>query len=161
MRAKDLGILAASIIICWLPGIIGSIYTAPAITAWYAILEKPFFSPPNWLFAPAWSLLYTLMGISLYLFLSSKKTIGLRAKRIAIIVFSVQLILNLLWSILFFGFKNPGLAFVGIVFLWIFILASIILFLRASRPAAFLLIPYILWVSFAALLNYSVWVLNA
>ncbi len=149
--------LVLFILICQFAGIIGSVFTAPSIPAWYASINKPDFNPPNWIFAPAWTTLFLLMGIALYLIWEK----GIKKNRIAIYVFSAQLILNVVWSLLFFGLQNPFLAFIEIIILWIAILATIILFYRIRREAGLILIPYIVWVSFAALLNYSVWVLNA
>lgn len=151
-------ILFSSIIICQLAGIIGSIFTTPAIPTWYANINKPTFRPPNWVFAPVWTTLFLLMGIALFLVL--RKGLNKKDIKIAISVFAFQLVLNTLWSFLFFGLKSPFAAFVEIIFLWIAILASIILFFRISRPAGALLIPYILWVSFASILNFSIWRLN-
>ncbi len=149
--------LAISILICQLAGFIGSIFTAPAITSWYENLKKPAFRPPNWLFAPVWTTLFLLMGISLYLIWSkgiNKKT------QIALIAFGVQLVLNILWSVFFFGLKNPLLAFLEIIILWLAIFINIIYFYRIEKIAAILLIPYILWVSFAAFLNFLIYKLN-
>ncbi len=145
-----------SILVSFLAGAIGSIFTTPAIRDWYPTLVKPGFNPPNWLFAPAWTVLYILMGIALYLvWISSREN-----KKIAYIVFFVQLALNALWSYIFFGAHELGWAFFEIVVLWLAILGTIIAFNRILKPAAYLLIPYILWVIFAAVLNYSVWHLN-
>ena len=157
-KIGEILILFSSIIICQLAGIIGSVFTTSSIPGWYANINKPSFNPPNWVFAPVWTTLYLLMGISLYLIWRN----GLSDKnvKIAFIVFIFQLVLNALWSILFFGLQSPFLAFIEIVFLWIAILISIILFFRISRIAAYLLIPYILWVSFASVLNFSIWRLN-
>jgi tryptophan-rich sensory protein len=146
--------LFASILLCEAIGLIGSFFTFPAIGTWYAALQKPFFNPPNWLFGPVWTILFALMGISLYLVWEK----GLTKK--AIIFFGIQLILNLAWSILFFGLHSPMLAFAEIIFLWIAIAATILEFKKVSQKAAWLLIPYILWVSFAAILNFAVWALN-
>jgi tryptophan-rich sensory protein len=147
--------LISSIIICQLAGIIGSIFTVSSVSSWYATLNKPFFNPPSWVFGPVWTLLYLLMGISLYLIWNNKK----RTKK-ALLIFGIQLILNSLWSILFFGLQSPLLAFIEIIFLWSAILLSIIYFYRISKVAAYLLVPYILWVSFAAILNLSIFILN-
>jgi translocator protein len=151
-------ILFSSIIICQLAGIIGSIFTTPAIPTWYANINKPTFRPPNWVFAPVWTTLFLLMGIAL--FLIWRKGLNEKDIKIAIAVFAFQLVLNTLWSFLFFGLKSPFAAFIEIIFLWVAILASIILFFRISRLAGALLIPYILWVSFASILNFSIWRLN-
>ncbi|MEO0293701.1 MAG: TspO/MBR family protein [candidate division WOR-3 bacterium] len=144
-----------SIIICQFAGLIGSLFTTPSIPGWYANINKPSFTPPNWVFAPVWTILFLLMGISLYFILR----IGLSDKnvRIAIMVFILQLAFNILWSFLFFGLRSPFLAFVEIIFLWIAILMTIILFYSLSKVAGILLIPYILWVSFASVLNFAIW----
>lgn len=146
--------LIVCIFICQLAGIIGSIFTVSSISVWYAELEKPFFSPPNWIFAPVWLTLYTLMGLSLYLILNEKNT------KTALILFSTQLLLNAFWSILFFGFKNTFFALLEIIFLWIILLLTTINFYKTSKKAGLLLTPYILWVSFAIILNYFIWILN-
>jgi len=154
--------LAVSILICLAAGIIGSLFTMPAIAGWYATLAKPFFSPPNWAFGPVWTILYILMGTSLYLVWSKdsmKK--GVKGKALAMKVFAVQLALNVLWSILFFGLRSPVLGFAGIVALWISIAATMYLFRKIDRKAFWLLVPYIVWVSIAAALNFSVWMMNA
>jgi len=150
--------LIISLVGCQLAGIIGSFFTAPSISTWYAVLEKPFFVPPNWLFAPAWILLYFLMGISAYLIWIR----GFEKKEVreALMFFTLQLILNTIWSVLFFGLLSPLWGFVEIIFLWLAILFTILKFYPLSRKAAYLLIPYILWVSFAALLNFSILMLN-
>lgn len=150
--------LSASIILCLLAGFIGSFFTASSISSWYSTLAKPFFNPPNYLFGPVWTLLYILMGISLYIIWTKKS--NPKQKKFAIYLFAIQLILNTLWSILFFGLQNPLLAFIEIIFLWAAILLTIINFKKISKPAAYLLIPYILWVSFAAILNFSLYYLN-
>ena len=139
-------------------GLIGSIFTSDAIPTWYAGLTKPEFNPPNWLFAPVWTTLYILMSISLYLVWVSEG--GKRLKRAAIWFFFFQLILNTLWSVLFFGFKNPLLAFIEILMLWLSIGMTILLFQRFSRVAAQLLLPYLVWVTFAAVLNGAIMLLN-
>jgi tryptophan-rich sensory protein len=154
----NLAKFAASIVICFLAAAFGSVFTYPSITTWYTSLNKPFFTPPNWLFGPAWTVLYTLMAISLYLVWMK----GLENKEVkqAIYIFGIQLFLNALWSLLFFGLQSPFYGFLGIVPLWIAILLTIWKFWRIDRNAGLLLVPYILWVSFAATLNLSVWLLN-
>ena len=150
--------LIAAILVCEFVGILGSVFTIPSITTWYAALQKPSFSPPNWLFGPVWVLLYALMGISAYLIWDK----GIRKKGVktSLKLFSLQLILNFMWSILFFGLKSPLLGLIEIALLWIAILATIMKFARLSKEAAVLMVPYILWVSFAAVLNLYVWMLN-
>ena len=149
--------LLVSIITCQLAGAIGSIFTFSAIPNWYSTINKPFFNPPNWLFGPVWTLLYLFMGIALYLILITKKT---AKRKTALIVFFTQLGLNSLWSIIFFGLHSPGFAFIEIIFLLIFIVLSILKFLPISKKAAYLLVPYLLWVSFASILNFSIFLLN-
>lgn len=155
---KNIIKLIISIVICQLAGIVGSLFTVPSIPSWYASLNKPEFNPPNWIFSPVWITLFLLMGISLYIIWSSKTKISY--KKTAFIFFGVQLLLNTLWSIIFFGFQAPFYAFIEIILLWFSILITIIVFYRISRPAAYLLVPYILWVSFAAVLNFFIFILN-
>ena len=150
--------LVVSILVCQGAGVVGSLFTSPAIASWYATLEKPSFNPPNWIFAPVWTLLFLLMGIALYFVWNSE--IESNKKRIAILIFAVQLVLNIFWSILFFGLQSPLYAFIEIIILWLAILLTIISFYKISKPAAELLLPYILWVSFAAVLNFSILILN-
>lgn len=149
--------LIASIIICQLAGLIGAVFTTPSISGWYAGLNKPFFNPPNWLFGPVWTLLYLLMGISLYLVWNQKK--GVKTKT-ALIIFAIQLGLNVLWSVIFFGLHSPLVAFLEIIVLWLFIILTIIKFFPISKISAYLLIPYLLWVSFASFLNFFIAKLN-
>lgn len=162
-RKKRAWILIVSVFVCQLAGIVGSLFTAPAISTWYAGLIKPWFTPPGWLFGPVWITLYTLMGISLFLVLDRRPLIALgfkKKKEDAIQIFGIQLILNAIWSILFFGLRNPGIAFAEIVLLWAAILVTIVKFRKISRKAAWIMVPYIVWVSIAAALNLAVWVLN-
>lgn len=149
-------LLLLAILLPFAAAALGSYFTTPAIPGWYASLNKPFFSPPNWLFGPVWTALYLMMAISLYL-VWSKAGINFKKPQIA---FYLQLILNALWSIVFFGLTSPGGALVIIVFLWLLILYCILEFRKISPTASWLLVPYILWVSFASLLNFSIWYLN-
>ena len=150
--------LVISIVACQCAGLIGSAFTTPAIPTWYATLEKPAFTPPNWLFAPAWVTLYLLMGISASLVWRR----GLEDTRIrtALITFLVQLVLNALWSVVFFGLESPLYGVIVIVVLWIAIILTIVKFFRISTLAGALLLPYIGWVTFAATLNVSILILN-
>jgi tryptophan-rich sensory protein len=141
-----------------LAGLLGSLFTTPAIPTWYQTLNKPSFTPPSWLFAPVWIGLYLLMGISLFL-VWKKREQDLRVNE-ALMIFFIQLILNAFWSIAFFGLRSPLLGLVDIIFLWMGILLTIQKFFKISRNGALLLLPYLLWMSFAALLNFSLWVLN-
>lgn len=149
--------LAACIFACLLAGILGSLFTATGGGTWYSSITKPGFTPPNWVFGPAWTILYIMMGVSLYLLLEAR---GPGHKKAALAFFSIQLLLNLLWSVLFFGLNSPSLALLEIVFLWIAIAATIFFAWPVSRNSALLLIPYLLWVSFAAFLNFSIFMLN-
>jgi len=158
MSIRDILKLVVSIVACLAAGAIGSVFTRSAIPTWYATLEKPFFTPPNWLFAPAWTLLYILMGIAA--FLVWRKGLKNRGVRIALIVFLIQLVLNALWSVVFFGLESPLYGLIVISILWIAILVTIIKFFRISRVASVLMWPYLLWVTFAAGLNASIWLLN-
>ncbi len=141
-----------------LAGIIGSVFTISAIPNWYAGLVKPALNPPAWVFGPAWTTLYALMGIAAFLIWR----MGWERKEVkmALGVFGTQLFLNAIWSIIFFGLQNPGWALVDIVLLWLAIVWTMVVFYKISRPAAYLLVPYLLWVSFASYLNYSIWMLN-
>lgn len=148
----------ASIAVCLLAAVIGSAFTTPAIPTWYAALLKPALNPPAWVFGPVWTVLYILIGIALYLVWSrgwSQKNV-----QVAMTIFAVQLVLNVLWSYLFFGLQSPFFALIEIVLLWIAIFMTLGAFYRVSVPAALLLLPYLLWVSFAAYLNYGIYILN-
>jgi len=181
MKYNNLLKLFVCIIICELAGSIGAIFTTPAIGSWYATLNKPSFNPPNWIFGPVWTTLFVLMGVSLYLVwskkwvvlneigskkaikinsLSKKFLLGKWQKVNIIIIFSTQLFLNIVWSVIFFGAQSPAVAFFELIMLWFAILFTIINFYRVSKAAALLLLPYILWVSFAGILNYFIWILN-
>ena len=138
----------------FLASAIGGLFTASSVSTWYVELNKPVFNPPSWIFGPVWTLLYLLIGISLYLVWIKKDDVR------AFFVFGIQLFLNALWSILFFGLKLPLYAFIEIILLWIAILMTIIYFYRINKTSAYLLVPYILWVSFAAVLNFSIFILN-
>lgn len=139
-------------------GFIGSVFTTPAIATWYVSLHKPQLAPPNWVFAPVWTMLFALMGVAAFLVWSR----GLKRHEVkmALTVYLFQLLLNVVWSIIFFGLHNPGAALLEIILLWLVIVATIIAFTKISKPAAWLLVPYLLWVSLAAYLNYWLWLLN-
>ena len=137
MELKDIGKLILFIVICQMAGIIGSFFTFDAIPGWYATLMKPDFSPPNWVFGPVWTTLYAMMGIAAYLIYRKREELA----QPALMVFGGQLALNSLWSIIFFGLQSPGLALICII-------------------ALLLMVPYLMWVSFATILNHQIWVLN-
>jgi len=150
--------LILAILICQSAGIVGSIFTSPSIQTWYTTLQLPSFAPPGWFIGIVWIILYTLMGISLYLVWNK----GLRNKRVknSLSLFGLQLILNAVWSFLFFGLRSPLLGLIEIVFLWVFIGLTILKFYKISKTAGVLLIPYIAWVSVALVLNFYIWILN-
>jgi tryptophan-rich sensory protein len=155
-RAVGLGIFA-------LGGWFALVFTAAAMGGvfmpgeWYAQLQKPEWNPPNWIFGPVWMLLYCLMAVAAWLVWRRG---GFRVQRLHLTLFLVQLALNAAWSPLFFGLKNPGLAFANIALLWLAILATLVAFWKARRSAAALLVPYLCWVSFATALNLALWRLN-
>jgi benzodiazapine receptor len=158
MKLGKIAKLVAFILLCEFAGIVGSFFTTPSIGTWYATLQKPWFTPPNWLFGPVWITLYFLMGVSLYLVW--EKGIKKKDVKVALYIFGIQLVLNVFWSILFFGLQSPLYGFVEIVVLWTVIAITIFKFYKVSKKAAILLMPYIAWVTIAATLNYYVLVLN-
>ncbi len=147
-----------AVVVCFGIGSLSGIATSNGLSEWYATIRKPSFNPPNWLFAPVWTVLYTMMGVAAALVWH--KGLETQGVKVALIVFAIQLILNALWSILFFGMQNPALAFFEILVLWFSILVCIFSFMKVHKTAGYLLIPYILWVSFAAFLNFTIWQLN-
>ncbi len=149
--------LAVAVIVCYGAALLGNLATMPQLPTWYANIEKPTWTPPDWLFGPVWSLLYAMMAVAVWLIW---RKAGWRAGKKPLIWFGCQLALNSFWSILFFGIHSPGWAFVDILFLWLAILMSIRTFWPLSRLAAALLIPYFLWVSFASVLNATIWQMN-
>lgn len=139
-------------------GLLGTPFTISAIPSWYNSLNKPFISPPNYVFGPVWTILYMLMGISAFLVWQK----GIKKEKIknALKIFVLQLVLNFIWSILFFGLRSPLLGLIDILFLWVLIIVTIFRFHGISKPAAYLLVPYLLWVSFATILNFSILIYN-
>jgi tryptophan-rich sensory protein len=137
---------------------LGSVFTAPAIGTWYAGLVKPSFNPPNWLFGPVWISLYFIMGVSAYLVW--RNGLEKREARTAMFAFLIQLLLNAAWTPVFFGLRHPEAALAVIIALWLAILATVLSFRKVSVLAALLLIPYLAWVSFAAVLNAAIAYLN-
>jgi translocator protein len=150
--------LVLSILIPLLVGAVSSFFTAAGVNGWYVTAQKPSFNPPNWIFAPVWTTLYILMGIAMYIVWMAK--VNTTIKKTAIALFVLQLSLNFLWSFIFFKMQQPGWAFAEIVAMWIAILLTIIWFGKISSTAAWLLVPYICWVSFATVLNYYIWQLK-
>lgn len=153
VKIKSWPKLIFSIILSQSAGLIGTFFTIQSIPTWYATLEKPFFNPPNYIFGPVWTILYTLIGISLYLILTHKKKGSLK-------LFWFHLLLNALWSPIFFGLKNLGLALFVIIVMDVSLVLIIKNFYKVNKWAAYLLIPYLLWISFASILNFSIWQLN-
>jgi translocator protein len=155
---KEIPKLILSILIVFVAGSIGTLATTSELTTWYAALTKPSWTPPNWAFGPIWTTLYILMGIAL--FLVWKKGLDRKDVKFAILIFAVQLFLNILWSLVFFGMHSIFGGLILILILWIAIFANIIAFYVISKPAGLLLIPYLIWVSIASYLNYTVYLLN-
>lgn len=154
---KNIIKLIISILIPLLVGLFGSFFTMSSVNDWYTTLFKPSFNPPSWIFGPVWTILFILIGISFYLVW--KENFGNKSK-VAVGIYSIQLFLNLVWSLLFFGLKNLFLALIEIIILWFVIVANIIVFYRIKRETSLFLVPYLLWVSFATFLNYSIFTLN-
>ncbi len=157
MKTTKLLKLVLSLALPLTAGAVAGLATVNAIPEWYSTLKSPPFSPPNWIFGPVWTVLYLLMGLSFYLVWTEPAS---RLRNIAMILYSVQLLLNFCWTFLFFYFKQIGWAFAEIVVLWIFIAGMIVLFYKVRRAAAYLNIPYLSWVSFAAVLNAAYFLLN-
>ena len=141
---------------CLVIGYFSGMVTRSAITTWYPTLVKPSFNPPNWIFAPVWTMLYIMMGVAAGLVWDR---IGQQKEVVknALVFFAVQLVLNALWSFLFFGLKNPMLSGLEIVILWLMIFETYSKFIKINKIAGYLLIPYLLWVSFASVLNANIW----
>lgn len=157
MKVQQLGKLLVSLLLPLGVGAIAGIFTSKAIPGWYASLNQPSFNPPNWVFGPVWTTLYIILGISL--FLIWKLGPG-KERNQAILVFSVQLLLNFGWSFCFFYFKMIGITLVDIVALWLMIVIMLYRFYRLKPLAAYINIPYLLWVTFATVLNAAYFVLN-
>ena len=158
MRIQKGKLLLYSILICQGTGILGSFFTTSSVNGWYLTLNKPSFNPPSWLFAPVWTILFLLMGISMYLvWLKVEKN---KQAQKAFWLFLLHLLVNIGWSALFFGLKRPDFALVGILFLWAFIARLVFLFGQINKKAGWLLVPYWAWVSFASLLNFYLYKFN-
>ena len=140
-------------------GYLSGMATQSSVTTWFPTLTKPSFNPPSWVFAPVWSLLYMMMGIAAGL-VWNRIDYEKEVVKKALVFFVIQLALNALWSILFFGIRNPFLAFIEIILLWLMIYETYVQFGKIDKIAGYLFVPYILWVSFAAVLNGSIWWLN-
>ena len=172
VRLRKIITLVTAIVVCQLAGMVGALFTVPAVGGWYASLNKPALNPPGWVFGPVWTLLYFLMGLALYLVWVNQSTAETAlptvraelspplARRKAVIIFFVQLALNAFWSIIFFGLHSPGWALVEIIMLWLAIVATIFYFAKISRLAAWLFALYMAWVTFAVYLNFAIWMVN-
>ncbi len=158
MEPKDISKLGLSLLLSFSTGFIGSFFTSMTVDTWYRGLELPWFAPPGSVISAVWITLYVLIGISFYLVI--KKGLSNKAVRLASGIFCVQLFLNAIWSYLFFGLTSPLYGLIGIVSLWIAIAATIYVFYQVSKRSAYLLIPYIAWVTIAMAINYSIYVLN-
>jgi tryptophan-rich sensory protein len=151
--------IAIALIVCLMVGYSASVVTRPSVETWYPTLVKPIFNPPNWIFMPMWTLLYILMAVAAGLVWDKIKEQNAEVKK-ALGFFLIQLTLNAIWSYLFFGLKNPMLALIEIALLWLMIYETYLKFIKINKIAAYLLIPYMAWVAFAAVLNASIWWLN-
>lgn len=149
--------LLLSLALAQLAGLVGSLFTVSSINTWYTGIVKPGFTPPGWLFGPVWLTLYTLMGIAAYLIWRERRH---EAARFALWLYGAHLLVNALWSIVFFGLHDIVMAFLVIITLWAMILVLIVLFRRQNKTAGYLLVPYLAWVSYAAVLNATLWMLN-
>ena len=154
---SQIAALVLSVVVCFAAAAVGAAFTSPNVPGWYASLDKPSWTPPSWVFGPVWSLLYLLMGISAW---QVWRKVESRAAVVPLVLFGIQLLLNVAWSGLFFGLRNPGAALIDIVLLWGAILATVIVFWRRSALAGWLMLPYLAWVSFAVALNLAIWNLN-
>ncbi len=154
---RDILALVLLVGLCLGVGGLGGAVTAESVTTWYATLNKPSFNPPNWIFGPVWTALYILMGVAAWRVWRSADRDTARGP---LAVFALQLAVNLGWSVAFFGLRNPGLAVVVILALDLLVLATALMFRRIDRLAAWLLVPYLAWISFATLLNVTIWRIN-
>lgn len=150
--------LIVLIVLCFTAAGLGSAATTPKIDGWYADLAKPSWNPPNWIFGPVWSTLFLSMAVAAWLIWRQKNWGG---AKLPLSLFGFQLALNVLWSWLFFGLENPGMAFAEILLLWTAIAATMVAFWFRSKAAGLLFVPYLAWVTFAAILNFTIWRLNA
>jgi len=157
MSKKNIAKLIISIALPLVLGSVAGMFTSQSVPDWYAALNKPAFNPPDWIFGPVWTLLYLLMGISFFMVWKQEKG---KLRNLAILIYSVQMFLNFAWSFIFFYFKLIGLALVEIVLLWCAIILMLVLFKKIKPIAAYINTPYLLWVSFAAILNAAYYILN-
>lgn len=159
MKKEDIIALIAAIGICEGTGVLGAIFTTSAIPTWYTTLNRPPLTPPNVVFGPVWTTLFALMGIAAFLVWQQRTRKKKQVKR-ALTLFAIQLVLNFFWSIIFFSAHSLVGASIEVTLLLGTIIATIVAFAKISRPAAWLMVPYVLWVSFATYLTYAFWILN-
>ncbi len=157
INKKDFFGALVFVVVCQAAGAIGSIFTAPNVKTWFATINRPEIAPPNWVFAPVWTLLFALMGIAAWLVWKKRDQ---KQAQDGLALFFIQLFFNVMWSALFFGNQNIAAALSEIIVLWLAILLTILQFKKVSSPAAWLMLPYILWVTFAAYLNFLFYQLN-
>jgi benzodiazapine receptor len=157
-RSRDIAGLIASLAACFAVAGLGAHWTTLGLGPWYEGLRKPTWTPPNFLFAPVWTALYILMAVAAWLVWLRR---GLPGSRISLGLFGLQLALNLAWPGIFFALREPGPGFAEIAMLWVTILATVLAFVRVSRVAAAMMVPYLVWVSYASALNFAIWRLNA
>lgn len=155
-RIKSAIMLVLWMIISFMAAAIGNVCTSGSVREWYPAIAKPDWTPPSWVFGPVWTALYFSLGVAAWLVWKE----GRHGNRLALTVFMMQLALNAMWSVIFFGWRQPGWAAVEIVVLWLFIVATVILFGRVRPLAGLILVPYLLWASFASVLNIAIWRLN-
>ncbi|OIO52721.1 TspO protein [Candidatus Uhrbacteria bacterium CG_4_10_14_0_8_um_filter_58_22] len=158
MKTRNVIKFFVAVVVSQLAGAVGALFTVSSVSTWYTELTKPAFTPPGWIFGPVWTMLYLLMGVAA--FLVWKEGWSRNGVRLALGLFLLQLALNALWSVIFFGRNFVGWAFIEIILLWLAILSTALSFRRISRTAFWLMLPYLLWVSFAGYLNISIWLLN-
>ncbi len=158
MKSKSIIKLFSAVLICLGAGFVGSFFTTPEIATWYQTINKPTWNPPSWLFGPVWTTLFILMGIAL--FLIWQKASHSKSAHRAVVFFLVHLLFNIFWSVAFFNLHSPFYAFIAIIVLWLMIFTLMLWFFRLDKKSGALLIPYLLWVSFAGYLNYTIWQLN-
>jgi translocator protein len=156
LTTRSVGALVGFVVVTFAAAALGSTATARSVSTWYADLSKPAFNPPAWVFGPVWTALYLMMAIAAWLVWAK----GAGSRALPLTLYGVQLALNALWSLLFFGLRSPGLALIDIAALWLAIAATTVAFWRVSPAAGGLFVPYVAWVSFASVLNHSIWVLN-
>ena len=155
-RTRWIG-LVVFVVVCLGAGGLGAIATTPEIEGWYTTIEKPSWNPPDYVFGPVWTTLFVMMAIAAWMVWKPE---GFQAATMPLTLFAVQLGLNVAWSWIFFGMHQPGWAFLEIVVLWVAIVATTVAFFRRSKIAGWLMVPYLAWVSFASVLNFTIWRLN-